>query len=137
VSTVGLTDITLSYDQNGSSTGPANFQLEYSTDGSSFITVGSQYTLPSGVTWSSGTPNALGNTSFSYNLSSITAINNDPTVYFRIVDESTTAINGNTVGTSGTDRMDNVLIASEVPEPTSLALIGLGTAGLFLFRRRK
>jgi len=130
---------TLSYDQNGSGTGPGTFYLAYSTDGSTFTKFGSDYTLTSGITWTTSTPN-LG-TIESFDLSSVTALDTASTVYFRIVDDGTTAVNGTgTVGTAGTDRVDNFIIGSTVspvPEPAafSLALLG-GVAGIFVLRRR-
>ncbi|HEY1717869.1 MAG TPA: PEP-CTERM sorting domain-containing protein, partial [Verrucomicrobiae bacterium] len=112
------------------------FQLAYSTDGTTFNNVGSTYVIPSGVTWTSGTANPLDNTSFSYDLSSITALNNVSAVYFRIVDSATTSINGSTASTSGTDRVDNFTVTS-VPEPSILALAAMGgTAFLTMFRRK-
>ena len=43
VSTLGLGGINISYDQTSSGTGPGNFLLEYSTNGSTFTPFGSQY----------------------------------------------------------------------------------------------
>ena len=138
VSATGYQGIMLSYDQNGSSTGPGTFQLEYSSDGINFFTFGSAYTLTAGVTWASGTPNQP--THESFDLSSIIALNNASVVDFRLIDTSTVSVNGGTVGSGGTDRIDNVDITGTlVPEPSSLAVVGLGgvVAGLFAFRRRK
>lgn len=135
-----ISGITLSWDQNGSASGPATFALEYSTDGTTFTQFGSNYSLTSGITWSSGTPNQP--TQESFNLSSIVALDTASTIYFRLVDVSPTtagAINGGNVGTAGTDRVDNFTIATAVvPEPGTLALAAIGgIASLMIIRRRK
>jgi hypothetical protein len=116
VSTIGLSDIVLSWDQAGSGTGPRDFQLQYSTDGVSFTTFTS-YTVALS-TWSAGTP--MSGFTHSYDLSAITALNNDSDVFFRLVNNSTVSIGGGTVAAAGTDRVDNFLIAT-VPEPTTWA----------------
>jgi hypothetical protein len=73
----------------------------------------------------------------SFDLSALSLLNNNPNVYFRIVDDSTTAINGGTVGTAGTDRIDNFTVAV-VPEPTGLFVFGGFTFLAWnLIRRRK
>lgn len=132
-STVGYKDVSISYDQIGSGTGPRDFSFTYSTDGSIFITVGS-YQLTSGVSWSGtigGRPDQL-------SFLNISALDNwNGTIYFRVVDDSTTSINGGTVAAGGTGRIDNFTVtATMIPEPSALALVGLGVAGLVAFRRR-
>jgi hypothetical protein len=135
VSTLGLSGITVTYDQNGSSTGPRDFVFQYSTDGTTFTPVGSQYSLASGITWSTtGSPQG---THESDDLSSITALNNQSTVYFRIVDNSTVDIAGGAVGASGTDRVDNFLVTAAIPEPSTVLLVGAGLVGLLAIRRRR
>lgn len=133
LSTVGSSGIGVSFDQTGSNTGPKAFDLAYSTDGSTFTTFGS-YSLVNG-SWSAGSPTLLP-TSFSFDLSAITALNNAPSVYFRLIDTSTTSINGSTVAAGGTSRVDNFTV-SVVPEPSSVLLGLLGAAGLVITRRRK
>ncbi len=133
-------DIKLSYDQNGSNTGPLNFELAYSTDGTTFTNF-STYSIPNNsgtaLAWASGTP--VPASSMSFDLSSIDDLTNDSSVTFRIIDTSTTAINNGTVGTAGTDRVDNVVITGDeiaaTPEPSSWALAGLAV-GLFAYLRR-
>ena len=56
----------------------------------------------------SGTSNSA--TAFSYDLSSLTVLTNVPVIYFRLVDASTTAINGGTVASAGTSRVDNFAV---------------------------
>src|SRR5260370_15591164 len=46
--------ISVSYDQNGSGTGPKTFSFSYSTDGSTFTPVGADYALTAAITWSTG-----------------------------------------------------------------------------------
>jgi hypothetical protein len=137
VSTVGSTGIAVSYDQISSATGPGKFNFQYSTDGINFTTFATDYTVIANAspnTWGSGSHSAA--SFYSYDLSSISALNNNPTVYFRVVDDSTTSANGGTVGTGGTDRVDNFSV-SVVPEPCVPALGGLGVLAMMVFRRRK
>ncbi len=134
-STLGFTGITVSYDQTSSTTGPGIAAFQYSTDGTSFTQVGLTYTvLPNSSpnAWNSTTASSLFH--YSYDLSTISALDNTSLVYFRIVDSSTTSANGGTVGTAGSDRVDNFTVA--VPEPTTLSLFG-GFGLLYLFLRRR
>ncbi len=80
-STAGFTGISVSWDQTGSATGPRDFKLAYSTDGTNFTDFYS-YSLPSpAVSWSSGSTSLT--TKFSSDLSSVTALDNQANVYFR------------------------------------------------------
>ncbi len=142
VSTVGLDDVMLSWDQTSSSTGPRDFELEYSTDGTNFTNFASYEPQVNGspnMPWAAGlmAPNTTVYL-LTDDLSSVTAINNASTVYFRLADTDTTSESGGTVGTSGTDRADNVTVtASAVPEPSTLLLSLLGVCGAaFCLSRR-
>jgi len=140
VPTTGIQNIVFSYDQISSSTGPKVFDLLYSSDGSSYQTAGSYAialtetaTNSTGGTASESTwgTSASGAYNHSFDLSSITALNNDANAIFEIVEADTTT------ATAGTDRIDNVIVSgSAVPEPASVSLMTLAAAGL-LFRKRK
>lgn len=136
-STLGSNGITVSWDQTGSNTGPKDFKLSYSTNGTSFSDFVS-YSVING-SWSSITP--VSTTSFSYDLSALTALSNQATVYFRLVDTSTTAINLGAVQTAGTGRVDNFIIsgnlASAVPVPAAAWLLGSGIMALGGFVKRR
>lgn len=126
--TLDFEDIVIRWDQTRSSTGPASFKLQYSADGDTFTDAGS-YTVPA-VNWSSTTADATGTTSFSQNLSTVTSLEDDPSVFFRLVATSAAG------GTAGSNRVDNVRIsAAPIPEPASLGLLGL--SALALRRRRR
>ena len=140
VSTLNYSSIALSFDQTSSSTGPAQFQLEYSTNGTSFTNIGSPYSLlvngSPNTPWTSSAYNSA--YTFTPDLSSVSGLANDPTLYFRLVDNSTTSENGGTVASTGTDRVDNVDITgiAAAPEPSAWALSALGIAAFAFLRRR-
>ncbi len=73
----------------------------------------------------------------SENLGSIAALDNQATVYFRLTMLDTTAAGtGSTLGTAGTDRVDNFTVsASPVPLPAAIWLLGSGLSGLLGFAR--
>jgi len=133
LSTVGYNSLTIAFDQTGSNTGPRDFELQYSTNGTTFSDFDS-YSVTN-VTWTStGAPKTASNHSF--DLSSITSLNNLGTVYFRLTDLSATNITGGTVATTGTSRVDNFIVNGvAIPEPSMLGLMGLGAAMLVGVRR--
>ncbi len=77
--------------------------------------------------------------SYSFDLSSITAINDQPTVYLRVVDGSTLAIDGGAVSGYQDDRIDNFLVSAQpVPEPATIGLAALGgVCALFNLKRKR
>jgi hypothetical protein len=113
VSTEGYEDISISFDQTSSNTGPRDFGIFYSTTGvGAFTNTGLTYTVLANAspnpTWSSESPHA--EFSFDFDLSSITALDDQATMFLRLVDLSTTSASGGTVGTTGTSRVDNFSI---------------------------
>ncbi len=64
-------------------------------------------------------------------------LDNSSVITFRLVDTATTAINGTTVASGGTDRVDNFTVVGVVPEPSTVALVGAGLIGMVAMRRRR
>ena len=121
VSTVGLSGISVSWAQRGTSSGFTIREFSYSSDGGSIFTVAG---TDSGVltsTW----------TTASYDLSAVTALDDNASVVFRIVLDGAT-------GATGNNRFDNILVTAAVPEPsTYAAILGLLALGFVAYRRRK
>jgi hypothetical protein len=142
VSTAGFSNLSLSWDQTSSNTGPKDFELEYSTNGTSFTDFASYTVLPNGTgnpAWNQNTSSAA--YSFAENLSSLSALNNQSSLLFRLVDVGTDAANGGAVASGGTDRVDNFMVtgsaAAPVPLPAAVWLLGGGLLGLGRFVRRR
>jgi hypothetical protein len=132
--TLGFQDILIAFDQTSSSTGPRDFKLAYSTDGSAFTDF-QNYTV-SATSWSSGTFSS--GSHYSFDLSAIGSIENATAVYFRLVDTSTTTPGGGTVASGGTDRVDNFLVsgtaAGTVPDVLPTGLSTAVIVGILLLR---
>ncbi len=139
VSTVGSSNIAVSWDQTSSGTGPRDFVFQYSLNGTTFTNALTYTVLTNGspnAAWSAST--AHPEFSFSANLSAVASLNNQTTVYFRLMDASAVSANGGSVGTAGTDRVDNFSVSATapIPEPSTYALM-IGLAGLALAVRRR
>lgn len=139
VSTVGQTDISVSYDLRHSNTSSRFEQFQYSIDGTNFITTG----LPNNGVFTGGAGDTWFNNRF-IDLSAIDAVENNPNFAFRIASVFDPAgsdyVASNPTGTyaaSGTWRFDMVTVnTGPVPEPASAAVIGLA-AGVVGLRRRR
>ena len=132
VSSLGMENLTFSWDQTRSGAGPANFSLQYSTDGAS-LTNFFAYTV--GITsWSSGSTH--GPSQRTQDLSAISALDNDDNIYFRL--RATSA----PTDTAGASRIDNISISgsqiASVPEPSTflLGLVGMSVFGVRQWHRR-
>jgi hypothetical protein len=106
----GLEDIFIEFDQVSSGTGPRDFQLSYSSDGTTFTSFGSVYMVRanSSPSWSSGTPLTVD--TFTFDLSSVTALDDQANIFFRLGVASTASAGGGTIAGGGTSRVDNVSI---------------------------
>ena len=135
VSTVGMTDISVSWDQRHSNSSSEYVVFQYSTDGSTFTDFAT-FQGQTGDTWFNGR---------SADLSSIAAVENNPSFAFRIV-QSFGADNLNyepsnqtaAYATTGTWRFDMVTVnATPVPEPEEYAAMAAGGLLAFAIWRRR
>jgi hypothetical protein len=129
-STVGYAGISISWHQTRSGTGPTTFDLEWSTNGSTWTTLVNDYAVlfndaSNGGAWNSTTqfPNYI----FAP-VAGPASLDNQATIYFRMSSQVAAAA-------GGTNRVDNVVISAVVPAPGALALLPL--AGLVGARRRR
>jgi hypothetical protein len=125
VSTVGFSNIVVSFATQGTSTGFNSNQFQYSLDGISFVNFGSPFTP---VT-------AFGAVPIVFSLAAIAGLNDNPNAAFRIVFNGATSSTGN-------NRIDNIVVegttidTAEVPEPTSVLLLLSGLSGVYKAAKR-
>jgi hypothetical protein len=140
--TPSFSNIGLVFDQVSSNTGPRDFKVQYSTDGSTFLDFANNtYTVQPSDTpgWAAGTAVPAGLDTFAFDLSGITALNNAANVYFRLSVTGVSTAGPATgwapgvegpVQTGGTSRIDNVTVyggfdsTAFVPAPPVLPQAG-------------
>jgi hypothetical protein len=123
VSTVGFSNILVSFATQGTSTGFNSNQFQYSLDGINFIDFGPPYTPAT----------AFGTLPLVFSLMAIAELNNNPNAAFRIVFNGATSSTGN-------NRIDNVVVEgtnATIPEPTTALLLLSGLGGLYKVKRKK
>lgn len=131
--TSGWTNLTLTWDQARSSTGPLSFALQMSTDGSSFSQLTTYNVLQSGGggapgTWTTGSYSPIYSNTFSLP----STADNQASLYLRF-----TNVTGTASAPSGSNRIDNISIMA-VPEPTTVVLAALGVGvGVAVRTRRR
>lgn len=151
-STVGFTDITLSFDIQATDGSPRYAQLQYTLDGTNFSSFGPlfDFNLTNDL-WANG---------LTRDLSSIPGADNNPNLGFKIVSAfspvdftdaggfhaaNTTfqradadPTSGPYTGEAGNFRFDMVTFSgTAVPEPTSLALLAISACSIVISRRRR
>ena len=135
LSTANYQDLQIGFDARGSNTGPRDFSIAYTTDGSTFTNFNT-YTVAN-VSWNSTQTAPPTASHYSFDLSAIDSLENQGTVYFRLIDNSTTSITGGTVSSGGTSAIDNFTVsATAVPEPATIAMLTIG-AGIMAGAMRR
>jgi len=134
---LSLSDIA-AYNIRRSNLGPTTGQWQFSTDGSSFTTIGSP------ITWGS-TTNSSGNSQSALSLSGFAALQNVPdttTVTFRLANWSASGAAGtwyfNGAGSTTAEQSLTVNGVVAVPEPPAFVLVAAGLGTLtYLARGRR
>jgi hypothetical protein len=123
LSTKYYDSLLLTVEQTSSGSGPRDFKLQYSLDGTSYTDI-TTYQVPYFVSgpsvyaWSSTSYQSQ--SAFSFNLSLLTQIQDQSLVYFRLVNTSTLALLGGTVLSAGTSRVDNISLMGNYNAPLDL-----------------
>lgn len=137
VGTLGFNNVGLSWDQTSSNTGPRDYDLDYSLDSGLTWTTVTAYSVLANAAPNTPWTATTYNSAFTFSPALAGVADNQASVWFRLIDLDTTSASGGTVGTAGTDRVDNFTVAV-IPEPTSLSLMGgFGLLAWALIGRRK
>jgi len=123
LATTGYSGVSVVWDQTRSGTGPAGFEAVLSVDGGSTFSSLGAYTVNQ-VSWSTSVP--VTTSTFG---SVANAADNQASVIIRFK-----VVTAGTSTTTGTNRIDNIVVSGSIPAPGAVALIGL--AGLVSRRRR-
>lgn len=136
-SSTGLQNLSITWDQTSSSTGPRDFNLEVSINGGgSYASILAYAVLQNGLApnaaWSAG----AGVPAYSFSASLGISADNLADLRVRMTNSTTVSASGGVVAAGGTDRVDNVRISGDlIPTPGALALVGV--ASLVGIRRRR
>lgn len=100
--TTNVSNLTLSSAQRSSNTGPSDFKIQYSLNGSTWTDIGTTVTVANN--WTTGVLT---------NVALPVACENQSIVYLRWLVTSTVSVNNGTVAGTGTSAIDDILITGE------------------------
>lgn len=141
-SSIGFSEIVVSFDAMGSNTGPRNFKIAWSTDDSTYTDF-DDYSLVNAVWTASASFVNPATAHFEFDFSAITALNNASDIYFRLINTGTTAIDSaSPVAATGTSRVDNFTVSGTeipltvVPEASALLVWSIICGGMLVGWKR-
>jgi len=115
INTTGLGDVVFTAAMRATATGMQTVTVQWSLDGTNFTNAG---TL--------GTLNTSAYQLMTFDLSSVNAIENQASAYVRLVFSNPARNSSGNLSSAGNVRIDNVQFNGVVPNPGTLALLGLG-----------